>query len=92
MMMEMHGGMDHFGVLVYSEGFREPFPGFKYGDRKLVDGLWYYDEDYHLNPDYDKVVEKMLWKYGQRGAGPDNGHSQSAMQGVADQQENPARH
>jgi hypothetical protein len=45
LMIEMHGGMDHFGVLIYPKDFKVPFPGFRYGDRKLIDGLWYYDDD-----------------------------------------------
>lgn len=60
MMIEMHGAMDHFGIIIYPEGFTEPFQGFNYGDRKLIDGLWYYDDEYQMNPDYDKVVDRML--------------------------------
>ena len=45
LIIEMHGGMAHFGLLVYPEDFNVPFPGFRYGNRKLVEGLWYYDYD-----------------------------------------------
>ncbi len=60
MMIEMHRGMDHFGVDLYAEDFREPYPDFKYGDRKLIDGLWYYDEQYQWSHKYDEVVESRL--------------------------------
>jgi hypothetical protein len=60
MMIEMHGGMDHFGVDLYAEDFREPYPDFKYGDRKLIDGLWYYDEQYQWSRDYGEAVERYL--------------------------------
>lgn len=62
LMLEMHGGMDHFGVLIYPADFKEPFTGFKLGDRKLLDGLWYYDEEYQLNSNYDKIIDRLLTK------------------------------
>jgi hypothetical protein len=43
--IRMHGGMDHFGVYIYPEDFNVPFPNFPYGDQKLTEGLWYYDDE-----------------------------------------------
>jgi len=60
--LEMHGGMDHFGVQAYPDDFKEPFKGFKYGDREIIPGLWYYDENYVYDPDYDKRIEALLQK------------------------------
>lgn len=62
--IEMHGAMDHFGVHIYAEDFREPHPGFTYGNRMLLKGLWYYDEEYNYDPTYDKVIAEMLCKPG----------------------------
>jgi len=68
MIIEMHGAMWHFGVFVYPEDFTEPYSGFDYGDRKLLEGLWYYDDEYVHDPEYDKVIEAMLQRGG-RGQG-----------------------
>jgi len=55
--------MDHFGVRIYPEDFNKPYPGFTYGDRKLLEGLVYYDEGYDFNPEYyGKKIEKLLQK------------------------------
>jgi hypothetical protein len=60
----MSSAMDHFGVRIYPEGFQPPEPGFRYGDRKLLDGLWYYDEAYRHNPRFDEQIEALLRKAG----------------------------
>jgi hypothetical protein len=57
----LHGGMDHFGVHIYPEDFNSPSRFFKYGDRKIIDGLWYLDEDYRFK-DYDKRIDALLKK------------------------------
>lgn len=59
--IEMHGGMTHFGFQIYPEDFKEPFPGWPYGNHRILDGLWYYDDEYKW-PDYDEAVEAMLKK------------------------------
>ena len=62
-MLEMMGGLNHFGVSAYSEDYKKPpFVGFKLGDKKLIDGLWYYDEGYEGNPRYQKKIDAMLQK------------------------------
>jgi len=60
LIMEMHGSMDHFGVRIYPEDFKEPDRYFKYVDRELLPGLWYYDDGYIHNPEYDKRIEKLI--------------------------------
>lgn len=65
--LEMHGGFDHirremnhFGVQIYPEDYKEPDRDFKYGDRELLPGLWYYDEGYLRNPEFDQIIEKII--------------------------------
>jgi len=57
-MLEMHGGFAHFGVLAYVEDYKKPSWS-KYGDKELVPGLWYYDDGYNENPEYDKIIEVL---------------------------------
>lgn len=60
-MVEMMGGLDHFGVDVYVEGFDGTrFAGFKYGDKELVPGLWYYDDGYDENPRYGRKIDALI--------------------------------
>lgn len=61
-MLEMLGGLGHFGVEAYTEDFMKANPDFEYHDRKLIDGLWYYDDGYNENPDYAKRIEKLIRK------------------------------
>jgi hypothetical protein len=42
--IELWGGMSHYGVIAYSLDFREPCSGFSYGQKKLIDGLWFYSD------------------------------------------------
>ena len=65
--LEMHGGMDHFGVQIYPKDYEKPDRYFKYGDRELLPGLWYYDEGYLHNPDYDKIIEKLIEEHTDNG-------------------------
>ena len=60
--MRSHG-MDHCGVIAYPEDFKIPYPGFEYGGQgKLIDGLWYYDNEYIYDPAYDKVIDRLIEK------------------------------
>jgi hypothetical protein len=61
--LEMHGGMDHFGVRIYPEDYKEPDRYFKYGDRELLPGLWYYDDGYIHNLEYDKRIDELIEKH-----------------------------
>ena len=59
-MLEMAGGLDHFGVSAYPEDYKKPLHTKKLGDKELIDGLWYYDDGYRVRPeDYDKRIEAL---------------------------------
>jgi len=62
--MPMHGAAASFGVFAYPEDFKEPHPGFLYGHRKLIEGLWYYDDGYVRDYDsqYAKKIDALLQK------------------------------
>lgn len=62
MMIELHGGFLHYGVIAYPEDYKEPGINSKYGDKKLIDGLWYYNEDYEESPKYQKKIDKLIQK------------------------------
>jgi len=67
-MVAVAGGLDHFGVIAYPEGIEDiaPPPGVEwgaYGDRQLLDGLWYYDDGYENNPKYDKKISAWMERY-----------------------------
>jgi hypothetical protein len=62
--LEMHGGFDHFGLRAYPKDFKEPHPDFNYGHRKLMDGLWYYDEEYTYDKMYGKRIDGWLKQCG----------------------------
>jgi hypothetical protein len=63
--LEMFGGLDHFGVYAYPEDYKKPPHTEKLGDKKLLDGLWYYDDGYQYcdSPEeyeeYDKQIEAL---------------------------------
>lgn len=61
--LEMHGGMDHFGVKIYPEDFKKPHDYFEYGDRELLPGLWYYDIGYREVTEYDKRIDELIEKH-----------------------------
>jgi hypothetical protein len=56
------GRLGDFGLYAYPEDYKKPFERFQYGDRELIDGLWYYDQGYVHNPGYDKRIEALLRK------------------------------
>jgi len=65
-MVEMLGGLDHFGINAYPEDYKKSSDAEKLGDKKLLDGLWYYDDGYLAHPDdYDKQIESLRPKSGQ---------------------------
>ena len=55
-------GFDHFGVNAYTEDYMESGPKHEYGDRELIPGLWYYDDGYIDDPEYDKKIEALMRK------------------------------
>lgn len=59
--LEISGALHHCGVTAYPENYKKPIENFKFGDKKIIDGLWYYEHGY--NPKYeDKWIESMLKK------------------------------
>ena len=58
--VELGSAFHHSGVTAYAEDYEKPSPYFEYGDKKIIDGLWYYEDGY--NPKHDKWVEKQLQK------------------------------
>lgn len=73
LIIEMHGGMDHFGVRIYPGDYKEPNRYFKYVDRELLPGLWYYDDGYIHNPAYDKRIENLIDENKSRDIGRESG-------------------
>lgn len=57
-MIEMFGGLDHFGIQAFSRDFPEADQK-KYGHKKLLDGLWYYDDGYRKTANYDQYIESL---------------------------------
>jgi hypothetical protein len=49
MFIEMLGGQSFYGVVAYAEDFKEQGKGFHYGNKKLIDGLWFYSDFIDLN-------------------------------------------
>lgn len=47
--IEMLGGQSHYGVVAYAEDFKEPYEGYTPGNKKLIDGLWFYSDFIDLN-------------------------------------------
>ena len=58
--LEYMGGMIHFGVIAYPEDFAFPHGIFSAGDKMLIEGLWYYDDGYHCDPDYDAKIKAIM--------------------------------
>ena len=64
-----------YGVRAFPEDYEVSLDElYKYGDDvwgiELIDGLWYYDEDFQKHPEHKKVVEELLKK---RKAGDSSG-------------------
>jgi hypothetical protein len=62
----MSGGIYHYGVTAYPENYKKPIDVFKFGDRELLPGLWYYDDGYINNPEYDKRIDELIEKHKKR--------------------------
>lgn len=55
------------GVNIYPVEFKKPYRTFKYGDRELIPGLWYYDYEYFNNPEYDKRIDELIEEHKKSG-------------------------
>ena len=58
LIVEMAGGMGYYGVIAYSGEYQKPSSHFEYGDKKIIDGLWYSQSGY--NPKLDNWVQRQL--------------------------------
>lgn len=59
-MVALTGGVDRFGVTAYPENYGGPPVSGSYGDKKLLDGLWYYDDGYREDArGYEKRIEAL---------------------------------
>jgi hypothetical protein len=61
--LQMKEGVIGYGVKIFPEGFKAPRSHyFSYGNRELLPGLWYYDEEYRYIPQYDKTIDSIIQK------------------------------
>jgi hypothetical protein len=60
-MLEMMGGLGHFGVEAYTEDYQKP-SFTEFGDKELIPRLWYYDDGYEENPGWGKRIDALLHK------------------------------
>ncbi len=59
--IELGWTMRHFGVSAATEDFlRQSSSNRSYGNRELVPGLWYYDDEYNRDKDYDETIDRLL--------------------------------
>lgn len=58
--LHMAEDITNYGVKIYPEGFKSPNPNFRFGDRELLPGLWYYDYRYSQDPAYNKKIDQVL--------------------------------
>jgi len=59
--LEISGAFHHCGVTAYPENYEKPNEHFKYEDKMIIDGLWYYEDGYNPKRD-DKWIESMINK------------------------------
>jgi len=59
-MLEMYGGLYYYGVKAYPEDYKKPSSA-EYGDKELIPGLWYYEDDYERNQN-PKKIEELIQK------------------------------
>jgi len=60
--LQMGGAFANFGVFAYPEHYKEPYRNFVYGNREIIDGLWYHDAEYEGSPEYQKRIEALIQK------------------------------
>lgn len=58
-MVEMMGGLHHYGLYAYPENISPAQIDYESADRELIPGLWYYDDGYVEDPDYADRIEKL---------------------------------
>ncbi len=60
--LRMEWGVAGFGVKIYPEGFSRPRRDFRYGNRELLPGLWYFDDRYNNDPEYNRRIDEIIQK------------------------------
>lgn len=50
------------GIRACPAGYEKRFPGYSFGDRKLLDEFWYYDDNYLHDPNYDREIDAIVAK------------------------------
>jgi hypothetical protein len=61
--VNMIGGLTHFGVIAYPEDYKPPYSNYRYGDKELIPGLWYYDDEIDDKfPSYEKYIDSLIKK------------------------------
>lgn len=60
--IEMYTGWSPLGVYASPTGHEKL--SVKYGQRRLLEGLWYYDDGYRFDPEYDRRIDALLTKCG----------------------------
>jgi len=58
--VQMQGGIGDFGVKIYPEGFSRPSRYFRFGNRELLSGLWYFDDRYNHDREYNKRIDALM--------------------------------
>ena len=58
----MGGGFVNIAFFAYPENYKVPYRNFVYGDKKIIDGLWYHDAEYEGSPEYQKRIEDLIQK------------------------------
>jgi hypothetical protein len=56
-----------YGVNIYPEGYNKKHRDFRYDNKELIPGLWYFDDKYDIVPEYDKTIDYVI----QKGKWPD---------------------
>ena len=62
--IEMNDKWWSLGVRAYPQGYEKRFPTYRFGDHKLLDDLWYYDDNYLHDPNYAREIEAILKEHG----------------------------
>ena len=60
--IELYGGFLNYGVTAYPEDYRYD-SNLQYGEKQLIPGLWYYDDDYRDKyPKHQKKIDTLIQK------------------------------
>jgi len=54
--ISMHGGWYHFGVVAYK---KNKYVDTALGNMELIDGLWYFDDEFYENDNYEAYLKSL---------------------------------